>query len=129
MDVKMSMSRRDGGWVGKRLLPLIVIGEERAGKVLVVGISPLHSTIGRAALDDPEAGEGAAPRERVEALVNFNMAFRLAANSVSRNVDAGQWQWHKRDCFDAHVIEIPKEVCSPFDFVYELSTVLNAAAI
>jgi len=26
-------------------------------------------------------------------------------------------------------MEIPKEVSSPYDFVYELSTVLNAAAI
>jgi hypothetical protein len=83
-------------WVGKRLLPLILIGEERAGKVLVVGISPLHSTIGRSALDDDDAGGGAAGggrsnnsrnRERVEALVNFNMSFRLAANSVARCVD------------------------------------------
>ena len=121
----MSMSRRDGGWVGKRLLPLVIIGQERAGRVLVVGISPLNSAIGRSALDDD--GEGMSQKERVEALVNFNMSFRLAANSVAKNVDIGHW--HKRECFDAHVMEIPKEVSSPYDFVYELSTVLNAAAI
>ena len=58
--------------------------------MLVVGISPLHSTIGRAALDDEDAagamGAGSSNRDRVEALVNFNMSFRLAANSVARYV-------------------------------------------
>jgi hypothetical protein len=60
--------------------------------VPVVGISPLHSTIGRGALDDEDAagamgaGAGSPNRDRVEALVNFNMSFRLAANSVARYV-------------------------------------------
>ena len=127
MDVKLSMAKRDGGWTGKRILPLVLIGEERAGRCLVVGISPLHSVLGRAALDDDEDS-----RARVAALVNFNLFFRLAASSVARQSEAAGNEAlgsFRSDCFDAHVLELPREVSNPFDFVYELSTILNAAAI
>ncbi len=121
MDVKLSMPKKERGWVGKRALPLILIGEERSGKCLVVGISPLQSTIGRAALSDDNDDKD---RERVAALSNFNLFFRLAANEVAREVGAS----YRSDAFDANVIELPREI-SPGDFVYTLSSVLNAAAL
>jgi hypothetical protein len=121
MDVKMSMSRRDRGWVGKRLLPLVLIGEERRGKVLVVGISPLQSTIGRAAIG---ADEDENAVERISALCNFNNFFRLAANDLAR--DAGIS--YKSNNFDTHIVEIPTEEIDPRDFVYTVNLSLNAVA-
>ena len=121
MDVKMSMSRRDRGWVGKRLLPLVLLGEERRGKVLVVGISPLQSTIGRAAIG---ADEDENAVERISALCNFNNFFRLAANDLAR--DAGIS--YKSNNFDTHIVEIPTEEIDPRDFVYTVNLSLNAVA-
>jgi hypothetical protein len=119
MDVKMSMSKRDRGWVGKRLLPFLLIGEERRNKVLIVGISPLQSTIGKSAL-----GENEDDLRRVSTLCNFNNFFKLAASDLAK--DAGTS--FRTNTFDAHVIEIQTEEIDPRDFVYSVNLMLNAVS-
>jgi cell division control protein 45 len=120
MDVKMSMSKRDHGWVGKKLLPLVLIGEERHGKCLVVGISPLQSTIGKYALESHDESS----IDRLSTLCNFNNFFRLAARVMAKEENLASYS---SSTFDAHVIELPQEI-GPHDFVATLSNSLNAVA-
>jgi hypothetical protein len=105
--------------VGKRLLPLILIGEERRGKCFVVGVSPLQSTIGDAAqvarIDGDEK-----QLDRISTLTNFKLYFKMAAKEAGLGPVMTST---KSVLFDANIIEVPHEDAR--EFVYQMSQVMK----
>ena len=77
MDIKMNMDkRREQGWKGKKLLPLILAGEEQKnGKCFVVGIDPRQSVLSHDARED-------ANLEVLDNLCNFKGMFKAAAKGL-----------------------------------------------
>lgn len=77
MDIKMNMDkRREQGWKGKKLLPLILAGEEQKnGKCFVVGIDPRLSILSIEAKEDADL-------EVLDNLCNFKSMFKAAAKGL-----------------------------------------------
>ena len=118
MDVKMSMKKRDGGWVEKKVLPLFLIGEERRGKCLIVGISPSQSTIGNGKIEDETKEDGTnETRDRISTLSNFKAFYNIAVKEFSDDVEVEVKE------FDYNIIEVPSEIID--DFVSEVSETMS----
>lgn len=109
MDVKRGMSKRDDGWVGKRLLPLILVSFKR-DTALIVGINPLDSMHGREGVSEEHLRE-------CHVLSNFKYYFGLAAQELKISI--------RNDFFDANVIEIAAG--DAHDFVGTLDFLLKKA--
>lgn len=77
MDIKMNMDkRREQGWKGKKLLPLILAGDEQKnGKCHVVGIDPRQSVLSYHAREDADL-------EVLDNLCNFKGMFKAAAKGL-----------------------------------------------
>eukprot|EP01038_Epipyxis_sp_PR26KG_P005061 gene5061-7065_t len=101
MDIKRNIHRRNGGWSGSALLPLIILAE-RKNSYLVVGISPLsNSTVGSL--------EGITEEHK--------QFFKLAAEDIKATI--------RSNSFDTDVIEIDKNDAQ--DFLGTLDYVLKKA--
>ena len=115
LTAKRNMSRKEGGWVGSGLLPLVLLSERQDGpSFLVVGISPLNGgvlappqeQVGKLANCSPQLllsfdlpcnlcfkAVIKSEEERLSPLVNFKQFFRLAAKDINIEV-----RTHSFDC-------------------------------
>ena len=78
MEVKRNLPRRDGGWKGQFLLPLILLSERSDSSVLVMGISPF-SCLASNPLEDEMTEE---QKRKLLPLINFKQFFKLAAKDM-----------------------------------------------
>ncbi len=96
MDVKLNTKKATNGWTEKKIRPLVVVGESFRGKCIVVGISPLDSVLGKAAvaaLDEDQdlrkpqkyLADLKKHRHDLDALCNFSVHFKLAARELAKN--------------------------------------------
>lgn len=103
MDVRQNLPRKDGGWVDATskqnfLLPLLVSYEsESRNAAIVVGISPLHQTLG--GLTNLSELPGKA--ERLQEHCKFKQLFDFAAKELG--------VVGKHVSFDTCVVEIGRE--------------------
>lgn len=77
MEVKRNLLRKDGGWTGSQLLPLILLSERHDGTYLVMGISPFVTTNTNIDKDNEDNNKG-----RLAPLINFRQFFKLAAKDM-----------------------------------------------
>jgi len=110
MDVKRNLPKRENGWIGKRLMPLILVSELRGGTCLVIGISPLSSPLGGAEISKED-------EDTLRQLSNFKQYFKLAAKEIRAA--------YRDDAFDANTIELNKE--DVYDFIGTLDVVFRHA--
>jgi hypothetical protein len=74
-----NLAKRDGGWTGSSLLPLIILAEKSGGNsYLVVGVSPLQSaaSAGGVAITEEQ-------QMRLLPLTNFRQFFKQAAKEIN----------------------------------------------
>lgn len=75
MEVKRNQSKKEGGWTGSSLLPLILLSERADGSYLVMGISPFATTSGQRNINEEHL-------QRLRPLTNFRQFFKLAAKDM-----------------------------------------------
>lgn len=75
MEVKRNQSKKEGGWTGSSLLPLILLSERQDGSYLVMGISPFATTSGERNISEEHL-------QRLRPLTNFRQFFKLAAKDM-----------------------------------------------
>jgi hypothetical protein len=85
MEVKRNLPRKEGGWTGSNLLPLILLSERYDGRYLIMGISPLTSL---SSSEDTSGGTtfntlSEEQKEKLAPLINFRQFFKLAAKDMS----------------------------------------------
>jgi cell division control protein 45 len=112
MDMKSKLPRREEGWTGKLLLPLILLAERPSrGTYLVVGISPLHVVLDHDLIE-------ARQLQMLKILGNFRRFFSAAAKELNANFS--------NDSFEANVVEIAKADVHDFigtlDFMFKKAT-------
>jgi cell division control protein 45 len=110
MEVKRNMTKKQGGWTGRRgLLPLILISEKR-DSYLVVGISPLSTSQGARDIVKED-------QDAIGKITNFRSFFKLAMKEIKAKA--------LNESFDSNVIEIAKEDVQ--DFLGTLDYLLKGA--
>lgn len=110
MEVKRNLSKKQGGWAGRKgLLPLILVAERR-DSYLVVGISPLATAQGRGELSDEDV-------HAISLLTNFRQFFQLACKEIRIRPLS--------EAFDANAVEVAKE--DVHDFLGTLDFLLKRA--
>lgn len=119
MDIKRNLAKKDGGWTGSALLPLILLAEKSGGEsFLVVGISPLQSAAasGGVAITEEQ-------HRRLLPLTNFRQFFKQAAKEIHAS--------YRSNSFDTNVIEIDKNDVQDFlgtlDFLLKQATRSSSA--
>lgn len=76
MEVKRNQSRKEGGWTGSSLLPLVLLSERADSSFLVMGISPFATPSGANAISEEQ-------QQKLAPLINFRQFFKLAAKDMS----------------------------------------------
>jgi hypothetical protein len=116
MNIKRNLPKKDGGWTGSRLLPLILLSEKLDGSFIVAGISPLNDCEGlvdRTADEYQQQNHG-----RLNILTNFRQFFKQAAQETN-----ARWL---HNSFDANIIEVDKDDVQEFlgnlDYVLKKAT-------
>ena len=109
MDVKRSLKKKEGGWVGNKLFPFFLLSK-RKDRMLIVGVSPLHSKLGEKEGPDGVSNMSEAKIEYLRTLASFKHFYKLAAEDL--NID------YKCDGFDSNIIEIAVE--DAYDFIGNL---------
>jgi hypothetical protein len=79
MNIKIHSLKRDGGWVGSKLLPLFLLSEKK-DTVVIFGISPLNFISVTSQIYD------ANQMEILKRISNFHLYFSLAAKDLKVNV-------------------------------------------
>jgi cell division control protein 45 len=110
MEVKRNQSKKEGGWTGSSLLPLILLSERQDGSYLVMGISPFATTTGERHVSEEHV-------HRLRPLTNFRQFFKLAAKDMHIK--------YRFNSFDPNVVEIAKEDTQ--DFLGALDNALKKA--
>lgn len=75
MEVRRNQSKKEGGWTGSSLLPLILLSERQDGSYLVMGVSPFATTSGERNISEEHL-------QRLRPLTNFRQFFKLAAKDM-----------------------------------------------
>lgn len=75
MEVKRNLPKKDRGWTGSNLLPLILLSERQDSSYLVMGISPFACPSGTNNITDEQ-------QEKLAPLINFRQFFKLAAKDM-----------------------------------------------
>lgn len=77
MNIKMSITKRDGGWTGSKLLPLFLLCEKK-DTTIIIGVSPLNFLQSSSS----SLNIAAKQMELIKKISNFYLFFSLAAREM-----------------------------------------------
>lgn len=116
MDVKRSLKKKDGGWVGSKLFPFFLLSKRR-DRMLIVGVSPLHGKFGEKEGPDGVNNMSEQQINNLKVLASFKHFYKAAA--VDLKIE------YKCDGFDSNIIEIAVE--DAYDFIGNLDRLYREA--